>query len=104
MTKERQLKSLIQLLEIAMAELGVWQATAPSEEAMNSQQPFALDTLQPHEWLQWVFIVRMKMILDSNQPIPSGFAIAPYFEECWKDRPELSLLIKKIKAIDEVCA
>lgn len=104
MTKERQLKAKILLLEMAMAEMGVWQSTPPSEEALSSQQPFALDTLQPHEWLQWVFITRMKAILESNQPIPTGFSLAPYFEECWKESPHFLPLLDKIKAVDEVCS
>lgn len=104
MTKERQLKAQILLLEIAMAEMGVWQSTSPSEEALSSKQPFALDTLQPHEWLQWVFIARIKTLLESSQPIPTGFSLAPYFEESWKDSPQYLPLLDRIKSIDEVCS
>ena len=39
-----------------------------------------MDTLEPFEWLQWVLIPRLHALLDSGQPLPQTFAIAPYYE------------------------
>ncbi len=39
-----------------------------------------MDTLEPLEWLQWVLIPRMHHLLDSEQPLPQNFAVAPYYE------------------------
>lgn len=103
MTKVKQLTELIDELELLMQQLGQWQATPPSKQALSSQQPFAIDTLTPSEWLQWIFIARIRLLIEQNQPLPSGFSIAPYFEECWKEQPQLIPLVTIIQKLDEEC-
>jgi len=103
MTKVKQLIELIDDLEVTMQQLGQWQETPPDEQALLSQQPFAIDTLTPSEWLQWIFIARIRLLITQNQPLPSGFSIAPYFEECWKEQSQLTPLLTIIQKLDEVC-
>jgi len=104
MTKEKQIAELLNAVEAELRRIGLWQAQSPSEEALSSQEPFALDTLEPRQWLQWVFIPRFRALLTMNQPLPTGFSIAPYFEENWKGRSEYSALIALIHNLDEVCS
>ncbi|MEF1291532.1 YqcC family protein, partial [Vibrio sp. M260118] len=54
MTKEKQIAELLNAVEAELRRIGLWQAQPPSEEALSSQEPFALDTLEPRQWLQWV--------------------------------------------------
>ncbi len=96
------MKPLLNELELALKQCQLWQDIAPSEEALASQQPFAIDTLAPHEWLQWVFIERMRALLNAGQRLPQGFEIAPYFEECWKDSPQYTSILLTLRQIDEV--
>lgn len=103
MTKVKQLTELINQLELIMRQLGQWQETPPSEQALLSQQPFAIDTLTPSEWLQWVFVARMRGLIALGQPLPNGFSIAPYFEECWKEQSNFTPLVTIIQELDEVC-
>ncbi len=63
-----------------LAETEHWQETAPDSSAFASDKPFCLDTLEPLEWLQWVLIPRMHQLLESGQPLPQNFAVAPYYE------------------------
>lgn len=58
----------------------LWQCVAPLPETFESTQPFCMDTLEPHQWLQWVLIPRMHALIDSKHPLPSTLAIAPYYE------------------------
>lgn len=58
-----------------------WQDTPPSKAALASQLPFALDTLTPTEWLQWVFIEKMQFLIHSQAALPTNMAIAPYIEK-----------------------
>lgn len=67
-------------IEQVLRDNQLWQGVAPQPEAFESTQPFCMDTLHPHEWLQWVLIPRMHALIDSKQPLPSAFAIAPYYE------------------------
>ncbi|NVD06093.1 YqcC family protein [Vibrio sp. JPW-9-11-11] len=103
MTNQQQLVELIDVLEQQLRAHACWQVSPPSEQALASQQPFAVDTLAPQEWLQWIFVPRMRLLLERQQPLPSGFSMVAYFEESWKLRPELSLIVETIRKIDEVC-
>ena len=98
-----QLVDLLQQLEAQLQHHELWQQTMPSAEALQSTEPFAIDTLRPHEWLQWIFIARMRALVESNQPLPRGFSIEPYFAEAWKQELHYSELLETIRTIDELC-
>lgn len=85
-----------------MRQNHLWSDNEPSDEALASQQPFALDTLAPEEWLQWIFIPRMTEMLH-NETVPHGFSISPYFEQVWKNEADKSELITLLNAIDREC-
>ncbi|MGY5958343.1 YqcC family protein [Kosakonia sp. BK9b] len=80
MTLHDHVRQQLQLLETQLREHDLWQSTVPDASAFASTQPFCMDTLAPFEWLQWVLIPRMHALLDSGQPLPQAFAIAPYYE------------------------
>jgi uncharacterized protein YqcC (DUF446 family) len=86
-----------------MRESGLWSQSSPSAVALSSQQPFSVDTLTPEEWLQWIFIPRMLDLMSREQPVPSGFAISPYFEEVWKLDAGKQALLTLIEDIDKAC-
>lgn len=94
---------LLQQLEDELRQSGVWQATEPAEHALQSTQPFALDTLEPHEWLQWIFLPRMQQMLEQQMTLPSGFMLSPYFDEVWKQREEFAAVMLVLNRIDKVC-
>jgi len=41
--------------------------------------------MEAHEWLQWVLIPRLSSLIDTGMALPTAFAIAPYYEEVFKD-------------------
>ena len=98
-----QLVDLLQQLEAQLQHHELWQQTMPSAEALQSTEPFAIDTLHPHEWLQWIFIARMRALVESNQPLPRGFSIEPYFAQAWKQELHYGDLLETIRTIDELC-
>lgn len=89
-------------LEAALRTAGLWQRQRPPAEALASQQPFCVDTLELPQWLQFVFIPRMRMLLESNQSLPDNCAIAPMVEEFGRDRDlsldELAAVLARIDA------
>lgn len=103
MTTSTKLAELLHQLEAQLKKHQLWQQTMPSPQALQSVEPFAIDTLHPHEWLQWVFIARMRTLVEGNQPLPGGFSIEPYFSEAWKQQPQYAELLKTIRTIDELC-
>lgn len=81
-------------LESEMRQLQLWQNQSPSKQALASTQPFALDTLEFHQWLQFVFIKKISQSLDSGGALPQRCDIAPYAEEYFRgtDMPVEALL------------
>ncbi|WED21188.1 YqcC family protein [Vibrio sp. JC009] len=103
MTNIVHLKQHLIDLELLLRQQSMWGSASPAPELLSSREPFAIDTLKPEQWLQWIFIPKMLNLIEHEQPMPCGFAIAPYFEESWKGDESKVELIHKLKAIDEVC-
>ncbi len=96
------LLNLLSQTEICLKQLELWSEDMPSNKALASTEPFALDALKPEQWLQWIFIPNMRKMI-AQQHTPRGFSLAPYFEESWKSDTSKSELIKLIRAIDQEC-
>ncbi len=94
--------SLLQI-EMELRQLGLWEAERPSEEALQSTQPFCIDTLEFTQWLQFVFVVRMKVIIEQGHPLPAVSGMAPMAEEYFRARPESGHgLIQALEEIDQL--
>lgn len=80
-----------------------WQLHPPTENALASTQPFCMDTLAPHEWLQWVLLPRMHVLLDGRHALPQAFAVAPYYEMAleagWPARENLLAALHALDAL-----
>lgn len=79
--------SLIQI-EIELRQMDVWESHPPPEDALRSTQPFAIDRLEFTQWLQFVFISRMKVLIEEGQPLPQVSGMAPMAEEHFAARAE----------------
>ncbi|MDB1124623.1 YqcC family protein [Vibrio algarum] len=102
MTNDLPLFTLLLETETCLRRLSLWGNEQPEKSALLSKEPFALDTLEPEQWLQWIFIPKMREMLES-QLVPSGFSISPYFEEVWKTDSVKLELIALLHQIDEEC-
>ncbi|OCG25566.1 hypothetical protein A9G11_02050 [Gilliamella sp. wkB108] len=89
-------------IEDEMQKRMLWQTTPPKADAFLSQEPFAIDTMEALEWLQWIFIPRMRALIDAKTNLPQGFALHPYFEEALKEQDEVSQLLLLIKQLDDL--
>ena len=101
MTRHDNLRDQLLLIENLLRQHEHWQETAPHESAFASDQPFCMDTLEPLEWLQWVLIPRMHQLLDGGMPLPTGFAIAPYYEMALAaDHPQRDVILIVLQDLD----
>ena len=75
------------LIERELRTQGWWAATPPAAEALASVEPFCVDSLAFEEWLQWIFLPRMKAIIESGQPLPSVSGIRPMAEMVYSTNP-----------------
>jgi uncharacterized protein YqcC (DUF446 family) len=95
------LRTLLSSLENELQQLGWWQQQEPNIEALQSQQPFCVDTLEFAQWLQWVFVPRMQSILDSEHALPSQCAIYEMAEVVYREqRNTVATLLDCLKCID----
>lgn len=98
-----RLATLLSDIEREMQRLDLWEDEPPPPEAFRSDAPFCFDTMAATQWLQWVFIPRMRETLAMNVPLPAACQVAPvvelYFDDVGGDRGELVVLLE---AFDEL--
>jgi len=75
------------LIERELRVLGHWSEISPSVEALASVEPFCVDTLEFEQWLQWIFLPRMKQILEENLPLPNASGILAMAQMVYASRP-----------------
>lgn len=74
------------LIERELRALGWWSNTSPSDEALSSGEPFCVDSLEFEQWLQWIFLPRMKHILENDLPLPNASGILEMAEMVYATR------------------
>ncbi len=68
-------------IEAQMRRLDLWSRQRPPAGALASQEPFCYDTLSFGQWLQWVFIPRLTVIIERGGELPTESKILPLAEE-----------------------
>ncbi|WEL54873.1 YqcC family protein [Pseudomonas kermanshahensis] len=86
------------LIERELKVQGWWGDEPPSDEALESTVPFAVDTMTLEQWLQWIFLPRMKIIIELGHPLPSASGILVMAETVFTDRPEQSRELRRLLA------
>ena len=88
-------------LEAALRQLGLWQEHAPPSEALTSTQPFAVDTLDFHQWLQFMFLPGLRTVITQDLIMPAVCSVLPMAEETFKDNPlPVSELLATLAILD----
>jgi len=90
-------------LEGELRALSLWQNQRPSPQALASRQPFAVDTLELYQWLQFIFIPRLEQVAQGRAPVPESCGVAPMAEEFFRTREEdAAALIQVLETIDDL--
>ena len=96
-----RLADLLLNIEAELRRLGLWDTNPPEPQALRSTQPFCFDTLTLGQWLQWIFLPRMKRLLEEGGELPGKSEILPLAEEAFRDfAPECRTLLKYIGEFD----
>src|SRR5690606_19899299 len=91
------------LLEGELRRLQMWTEVAPNPDALASSAPFCVDTLALEAWLQWVFVPRLRTLIEAGAPLPAKCAISPVAEVAYQAREaELATLFKILRQIDRL--
>lgn len=80
------IKAALLNLEQELRQMDLWggKQKRPSEKSLNSQSPFCLDTIEFHEWLEYVLIDKLTMMLDSGAPLPEKMLVHTYAQEKYR--------------------
>lgn len=68
-------------IEKELRELQLWDDVMISDEALMSEQPFAIDTMTFPQWLQFIFLPRMYFMIEQQMQLPGNCGIAPMAEQ-----------------------
>jgi uncharacterized protein YqcC (DUF446 family) len=105
MDNNEQLTSVLRSLQQAMDNIGHWSELGISSEALASQQPFCLDTMNFSQWLQFVFIPKIQVLIDTQQELPrllKGQGIEPMAREFYKKTAADQTIIVLIGQLDDL--
>ncbi|KDN97266.2 MULTISPECIES: YqcC family protein [Pseudomonas] len=86
------------LIEHELRLQGWWSDEPPSAQALASTVPFAVDSMNFDQWLQWIFLPKMKVILEKGLPLPNASGILVMAETVYVDRPEQSRELRRLLA------
>jgi len=101
---QQTVAEIVDGIEAEMRRIELWEAERPALTRLGSDQPFCFDTLRFHQWLQWLFLPRMRRILAADGAwMPSQSGIHAYAEECLREDPrDTDELLSLIRRFDEV--
>lgn len=96
---------LLEQMQVEMERLALWQATPPTAEQFQSDVPFCMNTMACSQWLQWVYIARLKALIEGGCQLPNGAQVHPYAEEAFKSEGlETKVLLEMIAQLDKILA
>lgn len=85
-----------------MRTIDLWETEAPSPQALQSLIPFCHDTLLFEQWLQWVFLPKMKRVVEETEECPSSSEIAPLAEYRFEQLTQpTTVLLELIERFDD---
>ncbi|MES2675663.1 MAG: YqcC family protein [Pseudomonadota bacterium] len=101
--KHIAIAELLANTEKELRELHLWDSVSPSAEALASTQPFAIDTLNFPQWLQFIFVPRLYFMIEQQLPLPNNSGVAAMAEEYFQVlNLNSSLLTKHLQKIDHL--
>jgi uncharacterized protein YqcC (DUF446 family) len=75
---------LLEDLSKELQRLNLWQEQQPSALELSSSAPFCCDTLNFEQWLQFVFITKVRLMINQGQSLPTKIALTPMAEVSFK--------------------
>jgi uncharacterized protein YqcC (DUF446 family) len=92
-----EVEAQILQLENALQKVGLWSNKLPNSNALKSQAPFACDQLSFEQWLQFIFIPKLREHLSLNITLPNEMGLLPMGEQSFND-PVIRVILLPILA------
>ncbi|MDR5867730.1 YqcC family protein [Halomonas koreensis] len=106
MTVHEELEQALRELESTMKAADLWRMERPAPEAFDSPQPFCVDTMALPQWLRFVFIARLEVLVEKRAPMPASCDVAPaveaYLVQEGARASDRLLMCKAVERIDQL--
>jgi len=89
-------------IEAEMRRIGLWQEAPLPEQAYRFTQAFAGDTMSCEQWLQFIFLPRVREIAQSHGRFPSHSEVAVYAMRNFDGMDNTSHLQDLLSGFDEM--
>lgn len=89
-------------IEEEMKRIGYWQAEPPPPEAYDFRQAFAADTMAFSQWLQFIFIPRVKQIIAEKGEFPAQSQVGVMAMREFDGSTEAGNLVTLLSEFDEL--
>ncbi|WP_115717947.1 YqcC family protein [Gallaecimonas mangrovi] len=100
--KKQQALLLLQEIEMQMRLQRLWADEHPGEAALSSAEPFAVDTLSFEQWVQFIYLPKLKVLIEIDQA-PVNVSVCPMAEESWREHGDrLNPLLDLVADLDEL--
>ena len=83
-TTPAYISTLLADLAFELKSLNLWQISQPSAVELSSSAPFCCDTLTFEQWLQFIFIPKITVMINQQQALPTKISLTPMTEEAFK--------------------
>ena len=86
-------------IEAEMRSIGMWQEAPLQPKQLNFQQAFAIDTMTFAQWLQFVFLARVREAIAGNS-FPQGSSVGAQAVREFDGYPDADRLITLLSEFD----
>ena len=97
-----EVETLLQRLETVLREVGLWSTCSPSTEALCSTAPFACDSMPFEQWLQYIFIPKLREMLNSKLTLANNMGLFPMGQECFVEQRQRIAVLPVLAQIDQL--
>lgn len=97
-------KHLLTELERHLVASHKWQNTPLDTHQLNSSAPFSCDVMPFENWLQFIFIPKMHVLVEAKQALPSDMQLLPMAEQSWTGEGGLEPLFAVLEQFDRYYA
>ena len=98
---QQEVSRYIDEIEQEMQRIGLWQVAPLQPEQMNFQQAFAMDTMTFAQWLQFVFVPRVREAVAANS-FPFNSSVGAQAVREFDGDPDADRLVQLLSEFDEL--
>ena len=105
LNKKEQVVLSLSNIKTELDKLGLWSngMNRPDDSAFNTNTPFFMDTMEFHQWLEFVLIPKITVLLETQEQLPANVQIHTFAQEVYRGKwHEYKQLITKLKEFDKL--